>query len=422
MREKLTRFVLLAAVGVLAFTMVGLAQQRRPFTGIAQRALGDNSLGNDNLSTGLGFGSELPTLANSNLAPKDGELFGKITRPPSAENYLGFYAENSTAWRGLVMSTIRNNRPGVATAVWLASSSIIAEGATGDAFESTITFPDPGVDLTYRVNAQTPANTARILDTGNAPVHTVELPDREYAPARTTYPRVKTWFRTFPTYSTGAVASGIVSACSTTGGPNYLYGPAIVGYGYETDAKGDTSCTITWAAADGLGITTDGADNEGWELTQGIVDGAPGAFTIGTSPAFYAAVRFAIATVANADMIAFGFRKVEGYAALDFETYTDFYVINVDNGDFYKESSLNTTTDVDQDLAQANWTDNQVHTVEVRVSATGVATAYIQGTLESETAAFMFDDGDVVVPFFFIQTDAAGAPDVDLVFWESGIQ
>jgi hypothetical protein len=171
-----------------------------------------------------------------------------------------------------------------------------------------------------------------------------------------------------------------------------------------------------------MGLHADDADNEGMELTQGTVDGSPGAFTIGTSPAFYAAARFAIGDITDADEVAFGFRVAQAYDDSSFENYTDFYVINVDNGDFYSETSLNTTTDVDADIAEVDWTDNQVHTIEIRVSATGVATAYIEGALEADAVTFTFDDGDVVVPFLFMLSDAAGDPDVDVVFWESGVQ
>ena len=196
------------------------------------------------------------------------------------------------------------------------------------------------------------------------------------------------------------------------------------------DIKGtSTECGPSYVAADGMGLHNDDADAEGWELTQGIVDGSPGAFTVGTSPAFYAAARFAVGDTSDTDQCLFGFRKVEAYQDATLKTYTDYFAVGIGDianggdGDWQVFESLNDTS-AETDIAETDMTDNQVHTVEVRVSATGVATGFIEGTVITDSGVAMtFDDTEIVVPFFWcLASTGAGDVDVDLVFWETGLQ
>jgi hypothetical protein len=427
-KEKLARWVPLAGAILLFSSVIALAQQARPFSAVYQRPFSQQGY-----SPGFGAGTALPTLANSNLAPQDAELFVLVTAPVTADPILQMYSGNASAWRPFLFSTLATNAIDVANSVWFASSSIVAEGATADGFELTIGFPDPGVDITYNIQDKATAVTGYFLDTGSDPAVTVEVPDREFAPSVTGAPRAKAWFRTAPTYATGAPAAntGAVAACSTTGSPNWLYGPAVTGYGFELDMKGtQTACGPDYAAADGMGLHADATTNEGFELTQGIVDGSPGAFTVGTSPAFYMSVRFAIATVANTDICGGGFRQVEAYHDTDMTAYDTYFGVFVGDyadggaGDFYVYEELAGASAAATDLAETDWTDNQVHTIEVRVSDAGVATAYIEGVLVADAGtAFTFADTDIIVPYFWCQADVTGAdPNVDIVFWESGIQ
>lgn len=332
----------------------------------------------------------------------------------------------------LMFSDLDTNALDVADSVWGTTNGIVWEGATGaDAFETTLIAQDPDVDVLYQMPNKGVTGTFNLLDAGQAPIVTAEVMNREDGVSVPGAPRFKTWFRSMPVYTAAApTTAGGFAACSTTGNPNWILGPSVVGYGYELDAKGTvTVCGNDYVAADGMGLHSDAAANEGHELTQGIVDGSPGAFTIGTSPAFSFRVRFAIGTVANTDQTYAGLRLAQPYEDAVMGNYTDSYTIGVGDladggaGDFYCRSILNGAGAVNTDIAEADWTDNQVHTIEVRVSAAGVATSYIEGVLVGDAQAFTFDNGDVVVPYLWFLSDVTGAdPDIDIVFWETGIQ
>lgn len=339
----------------------------------------------------------------------------------------------------LMFSLLDTNALDVANSVHGASNAIVWEGTTGaDGLvtdEISLSVIDPTVNVTYTLQDKPITGTYALLDAGQAPAYNVELPVREGEVAVTGSPRFKTWFRTFATYTGGPpTTAGGVAACNTTA-INYIFGPPIIGYGYELDPKGtQTVCGNDYVAADGMGLHTDATTNEGFELTQGVLTGAPGAFTIGPtaggSPAFYFRIRFAIATVANTDMCYAGFRLQEAYNDTLFTTYTDYYVLGVGDlgdggaGDWYRMSELNNAGAVIVDIAEGDWTDNEVHTIEIRVSAAGVVAPYIEGVLVGDAgAAYTFDDTDVVVPFFWCIADVTAADvDVDVVYWETGIQ
>lgn len=170
----------------------------------------------------------------------------------------------------------------------------------------------------------------------------------------------------------------------------------------------------------GLDINMDQTADDGVELCLGINAANRGVFTVGTDAAFYAKMQFSIADVSGTDDCAFGFRKVEAYqAAID--NYDEMASLNVISGDIKIETILNggatTTTDTTD-----NWADAATHTLEVYVSAAGVVTYKIDGAAPTTTAAFTFDDGEVVVPFFYFlnATDVAG--EVVCKYFECGLQ
>lgn len=173
-------------------------------------------------------------------------------------------------------------------------------------------------------------------------------------------------------------------------------------------------------AAAGLDVSLDGADNDGIELTMGITSRSKAAFTVGTDPAFYAKLKFTIADVSDTDDCAFGFRKAEAYQA-NIDDYDEMAVLNVISGDINIETILNagatTTTDTTDD-----WADTGQHTLEVYVSEAGVVTYKIDGDPPTTTAAFTFDDGEVVVPFFYFLHAAASSAGIVLDEFECGLQ
>jgi hypothetical protein len=173
-------------------------------------------------------------------------------------------------------------------------------------------------------------------------------------------------------------------------------------------------------SADGLLCSLDLTNNEGVEYSQGITARSRMAFTIGTSPAFYLKVGLLVADVSGSDICAVGFRKAAAYTAA-FADYTDKATISKKNGDIYLVTALNNGSDTETDTT-VNWSDATAKVLEVYVSATGVVTYKIDGVTPAVTAAFTFDTGDVVVPFFHLLHDATTPGAVHLQSWECGLQ
>jgi len=145
--------------------------------------------------------------------------------------------------------------------------------------------------------------------------------------------------------------------------------------------------------------------------------GHPGVdrFTVGTHGAFYAELKFSIATVAGTDDCAFGFRKVEALQA-NVDDYDEMAALNVISGNITIETILNNAGTTSTDTT-ANWADGETHTLRIDVSSAGVVTYKIDGSAPATTAAFTFDSGEVVTPFFF-QLQANGAQTGALVLQE----
>jgi hypothetical protein len=165
----------------------------------------------------------------------------------------------------------------------------------------------------------------------------------------------------------------------------------------------------------GLNVGLDQTENDGAEFTMGIDAGAKHAFTVGTTPAFYAKASFKIPNVSGTDDFAFGFRKAEVYQA-NLDDYDEAACLNVISGDIKIETILNgggtTTTDTTD-----NWADNESHSLEVYVSLAGAVTYKIDGAAPTTTAAFSFDATEVVVPFFYYLH--AAAPVAGAIIWKS---
>ncbi len=188
---------------------------------------------------------------------------------------------------------------------------------------------------------------------------------------------------------------------------------------FEFHNIGIATTLVPQMAATGLDVGRTQTNNIGIEITQGITAGSRAAMTIGTD-VFYGKLTLSIADVSGTDECRFGFRSAEAYdVAVD--NYADFAALNVDGGDIKIETNLNdgtpAATDTTDDLA-----DGGTVTLEVYVALSGVVTFKIDGAAPTTTAAFTFDSGDVVVPFFhfFHDSDLAGA--VVLQEWEIGKQ
>jgi hypothetical protein len=211
----------------------------------------------------------------------------------------------------------------------------------------------------------------------------------------------------------GVAPSGTTGATNLAAFENNIFEYFILGAGQTLVAPSLT--------ADGLLCSLDLTNNEGVEYSQGITARSRMAFTIGTSPAFYLKVGLLVADVSGSDICAVGFRKAAQAYQAAFADYTDKASISKKNGDIYLVTALNNGSDTETDTT-VNWSDATAKVLEVYVSAAGVVTYKIDGAPPTVVAAFTFDTGDVVVPFFHLLHDATTPGAVTIQSWECGLQ
>jgi len=164
----------------------------------------------------------------------------------------------------------------------------------------------------------------------------------------------------------------------------------------------------TWVNP-GVDWAGDQVASDGWEFTTGIGSGNPNQFVVGTDKGFYARARFTIADVSGLGDCAFGFRKREAYQA-NLDNYDEMACLNVKAGALNIETILNNAATVTTDTTNT-WADTATHTLEVRVSSLGVVTYLYDDVAPTVIAAYTFDAGENVIPFFnMIQAaDLSGA-------------
>lgn len=190
---------------------------------------------------------------------------------------------------------------------------------------------------------------------------------------------------------------------------------------FEYHILGTQTITAPSLAATGLDINMDQTDNDGVEISQGILANAMHAYTVGTDGPFFFRVKLSIADVSGTDDCAVGFRKAEAYQA-NLDDYDEMACLNVISGAINIETILNgaatSTTDTTDTVA-----DGVTVTLQVNVSKAGVVTYKIDGVAPSTnpSSSFTFDSSEVVVPFLFFlnSSDVAGA--VVIQEWECGL-
>ena len=276
-------------------------------------------------------------------------------------------------------------------------------------------------------------------DTGGAPTYSSmkalldELHD-DHATFKTVVDELKTWAQTLATklnadtgvadtdYDTTITASA--PATLTAGKPSTAAGDENLlifdDNIFEYHILGTQTIPAPVRTSTGLNIGMDQTNNDGIELTQGILANSRQAFVVGTSEPFFLKVNFTIPDVSGTDDCAVGFRKAEAYQG-NIDDYDEMACLNVISGNIKIETILNggatTTTDTTDD-----WADGETHTLEVYIDSNGAATYKIDGVAPSTTAAFSFDSDETVIPFMYFlhSSDVAGA--VTIRSWECGIQ
>lgn len=205
---------------------------------------------------------------------------------------------------------------------------------------------------------------------------------------------------------------------------------------YTFEVRFEQACTdITFTrtldanTVEGWLIPNDKTDNEGFEMTMGILASADriGGFKIGTDPAFFAEIKFGIPDVSEYDVCAFGFRKAGAYvdaintpAAL-YAAYDDKALVSVEAADYHIVNSLN-GSDEQTDIAETNASDDDTVTIRIDVSAAGVVTYAVNSTAYTPTTALTFDSTDIVIPTLIVTRGAILTDDpLVLKHWACGL-
>ena len=191
---------------------------------------------------------------------------------------------------------------------------------------------------------------------------------------------------------------------------------------YHMINTGGTSTIISpQQVATGLDVSMDADTSYGAEISTGILASNKCTFTVGTSAAFFAKLRFAITDVTDAGECAFGFRKMEAYnAAID--DYDEMACINIQAGVVNTETILNGGGTVTTDTTLTDWGDTETHELAVFVSAAGVVTYQYDGGEPTTVVAYTFDDTEVVIPFFHFLHAADSTAGIILKELEIGLQ
>jgi len=209
---------------------------------------------------------------------------------------------------------------------------------------------------------------------------------------------------------------GAGAASGTAGQVNYC---TMGGHVFEICVKGTQTILGPARTATGLDISQDQTDNDGVEWTTGILSRGENVFTAGTSGAFSFSLKLKITDVSGTDDCCVGFRKAEAYQA-NVDDYDEAAFLNVILGDIYIETILNAGATTSTDTTD-NWADAATKTLKVKVSAARAVTYLIDGVAPTTTAAFTFDSGEVLVPFFFFLQATTSPGIVELIEWISGL-
>lgn len=129
----------------------------------------------------------------------------------------------------------------------------------------------------------------------------------------------------------------------------------------------------------------------------GLTVNNPFALTIDSGVAMFLRVKFFVETVVNSAECAVGFRAAAAFDAL-IDDYTDMAVLNMQVANIDIETILNNAATENVDTGE-DMADGVARTLEVRVTAKGAASFFIDGVKFDAASAFSFDTTDVVVPF-----------------------
>ena len=138
--------------------------------------------------------------------------------------------------------------------------------------------------------------------------------------------------------------------------------------------------------------------------------------------------------VTDVSELAFGLRTATAYQAAvnSYDTYATFNIGGAADGQIDIETELNGAGLATTDTTEPDVADGEALRLRIEIDNAGVAKFLISQTAADSaaaallslaepavTATFIFDDGDVVIPFVFLDTEA-GDPGVSISSWKCG--
>lgn len=235
--------------------------------------------------------------------------------------------------------------------------------------------------------------------------------------------RQKTFRQDFEGACFKAELADFTAELVTNGGVNAAVCPGdISNFSYRLDGDQASPFIVKGGALD---IDNDGADDEGVEIvisdqaasTQGWVQ-------VGTSAAKYVRASITIASVSGTDNFYFGWAiagaHVDNLVLGTIDTYGVF-LINDSAGNIQIATGADGTDAVDEATTNPTWADAETIVLEVRVSAAGVFTFYMDDVLQTVTlASGAADATDILQPVIGLLNAADADTDLKINWIEIG--
>lgn len=209
--------------------------------------------------------------------------------------------------------------------------------------------------------------------------------------------------------------AGVINYIYTGNGNMFLWFPIV----------GQTLLPVM--SATGLNIGADQTDNDGAEIFAGLMGASGRPIIVGTDPAVKFCASVTIADVSGTDDFHVGWRRPQNAAASQtialatFDDYVDLASIGIVTAaspaaiqlETINDNAATTTTDTTDTVA-----DGVNKKYCVFVSAAGAVTYTNDGAAPTTTAAYTFDDGDMIIPFihYLHATTSPGA--ITITEWE----
>lgn len=211
------------------------------------------------------------------------------------------------------------------------------------------------------------------------------------------------------------------AATGTAGDNNVLY----TQFGaYEYNVIGTQTILAPSLDTFGLNLVQDATSGDGIEMCMGQTALAPYGFTIGSDAAFFIEMVFKVEDASGTNPLIIGFRKAQAFNAT-LSNYTDFATIgivgtsnpNKIQTQTQKNTAGVTTTDTTNTAA-----DGATIQLKVKVDASGNVTYEYNYGEPTTVAAFQFDSGDFVVPFWRFTEAADVTTQASTNFLQIGFQ